>query len=209
MGKMEKYLPYALLGIGGAAALWYFTQQQPTPATGVPRAVAANGQPYAPTPTVSSVGGSYIGLGTIGGTVNALRDMANQQGVPYADQVVRSIRPQDVGLNNWNHTSAATNSYEAWINTTIADVTFMGIEGVSYSGTSFSQAQFNAGARTSGFWNLNQIAGLENQMQIMMTPIIVEQNQPLTVTVNANTQPATEAIVLIGSIVEKRGMVIA
>jgi len=197
----KDYMPYIIGGAIGLGALYLMSQQQ-VAATGVPAAVAPA--------TAPAVSGDFIGMGQPGGTQQALIAKAQQElGLPMSGLVVRGLRPEDLGLTtSWAFTSAAVNTWENWITHTVADCTFIGIEAVSYAGTSFSQMRLTGGARVSGFWDLNFIAGLENQLYYQASPIIIDQNTPVVIDVISNAQPATEFINLIGTVVEKRGMVI-
>jgi len=195
----KDYIPYIIGGAIGLGALYFLSQQQ---------APAVNAPVATPPATVS---GDFIGMGQPGGTTQFLIAKAQQElGLPLSGLSVRGLRPEDLGLTtSWAFTSAATNTWENWISTTVADTTFIGIEAISYAGTSFSQARLTGGARVSGFWDLNFIAGLSNQIYYEATPIIVEQNQSVVVDVISNAQPATEFINLIGTVVEKKGLLIA
>lgn len=197
----KNYMPWIIGGALGIGALYLMSQQQ-APAARVPAAAAPAAAPQ--------VSGDFIGMGQPGGTQQILIAKAQQElGLPMSGLVVRGLRPEDLGLTtSWSFTSAAVNTWENWINATVADTTFIGIEAVSYAGTSFSQARLTGGARVSGFWDLNFIAGLANQIYYQASPIIIDQNQPVVVDVISNTQPATEFINLIGTVVEKRGLVI-
>ena len=160
----KDYMPYIIGGAIGLGALYFISQQQ-APAVTAP-AVAP-----AAAPTVS---GDFIGMGQPGGTQQILIQKAMQEtGLPMSGLVVRGLRPEDVGLTtSWAFTSAAVNTWENWVNATIADVTFVSIEAVSYAGTSFSQARLTGGARVSGFWDLNFISGLANQIFYQMSPLL-------------------------------------
>jgi len=193
----KDYTPWIIGGALGLGALYLMSQQQPAAAR-------------APAPQVTVTGPSdFIGMGTPGGTQQILIQKAQQElGLPLSGLSVRGLRPEDLGLTtSWSFTSTVANTWENWVNTTVADATFIGIEAVSYAGTSFSQARLTGGARVSGFWNLNFIAGLANQTYYEASPIICDQNTPIVIDVISNAV-ATDFINLIGTVVEKRGMVI-
>ena len=198
----KDYIPYIIGGAIGLGALYLMSQQQ----------IPATGRAVAPTPQVTVTGPSdFIGMGQPGGTTQILIAKAQQElGLPLSGLSVRGLRPEDLGLTtSWAFSSTAVNTWENWVNATVADTTFIGIEAISYAGTSFSQARLTGGARVSGFWDLNFIAGLSNQIYYEASPIIIDQNQSVVIDVISNAQPATEFINLIGTVVEKKGLLIA
>lgn len=195
----KDYMPYLIMGGLGLGALYLMTRPA---AAGVPAAAPAQ---------VTVTGPSdFIGLGTPGGTTQALIARAQQElGLPLSGLSVRGLRPEDLGLTtSWSHTSTGANVWDTWINTTIADATFVAIEGVSYAGSNFEQARITAAASVSGFWNLSWISGLSNQVYYEASPIFIDQNQPLVVSIIASGV-ATEEVALLGTVVEKSGLVIA
>jgi hypothetical protein len=204
--KMEKMLMYAIpIGIGGALLYAIATKPQ-APATsakvvpGAEQAQMGYGIP------------SFTGTPSVGMTSSSmtLLSIASQQlGIPPFDLVVRGLRPEDLGLTtSWNFTSGAVNTWENWVNHTIADNTFIAIQGVSYGGTNFAQVRIQAGAKYTEFWNLSFVSGLINQLYWDESPTIVEQNQPIVIDVISKAAQATESINLMGTVVEKRGMVV-
>ena len=193
------------LGIGAiavGAVIYYFLTQQPAPA-----AVVAG---EARSEMVKVGMPSFTGTPPATGAGSNLLAIASQQlGIPQNELIMRSLRPEDIGLTtSFAFTSTAANTWENWVSTTIADNTFIALTGVAYSGTTFRQMRIQAGARYVEYWPLSFISGLESQLWFDSSPPIVEQNQPLVIDI-ISTAAATEYPALMGTVVEKRGLVIA
>lgn len=199
--KFKEYVPWLVAGGLGLGVMYYMATRQPVPAVAV-----APGAPPAPMSVPTYTGELSVGAME---ARNILLSLASKQlGLPPGELVMRGLRPEDLGLTtSWSFTSTAANTWENWITATVADNTFISIDGVSYGGTSFSQLRIQAGARYSAFFDLNFISGLISQLWYSMSPVIAEQNQPVIVDVISNAV-ATEFISLIGTVVEKRGLVI-
>ena len=199
MVKIEQILTYGIpLALGGLIVYGWLKQAQAPPT-----AIAPTAPPIAVPTYTGELPAGAAGLRT------DLLSMAEQQlGIPRSELVMRGLRPEDLGLTtSWSFTSTAINTWENWVTATVADNTFIAIEGVAYGGTSFSQIRINAGAATSALWNLNFVAGLQSQLWYSASPIIAQQNQPVVIDVISNAV-ATETIGLMGTVVERRGMLI-
>ena len=200
--KIEKILMYAIpIAIGGMI-VYYLVQQQQAPATQqVMPPAQANGYPI---PTYTG----ELSTGAVDARSTLLAMASQQLGLPTSELVVRGLRPEDLGLTtSWSFTSTVANTWETWINTNVADNRFIAIEGVSYGGTSFNQIQIQPAASTGAYWNLSFVAGLVSQLWYSAVPVIVQQNQPIVVQVISNAV-ATESINLIGTVCERRGLLI-
>jgi hypothetical protein len=202
--KMDKYLPYVLIGGLGIGVIYLVaTRQQPAAAAvaAVPGAAAATEQ-Y-PVPSFS--GEPSAGAANV---TNTLLSMASQQlGLPPSELSVRGLRPQDLGLTTFNITAGGA----GWTNVctaTVADNTFIAFTGCSYGGTNFGQLRIQAGARYAEYWPLTFIAGLVSQLWYDDSPSIAQQNQPVIIDAYAKAA-ATESINIMGTVVEKRGLTIA
>lgn len=188
--QIEKYVPYIVIGGLGIGILYYLVTR-PAPVAAAPAAAAP--------PTVVKPGIEGI-----------LLDMAMKQtGLPESEIVIRGLRPQDLGLNNWSHTSVAANAWENMATGTVADSTFIAFTGVSYAGTNFSQLRITSGAAVREIWPIAFVAGLRDQLWHDNTPSIAQQNQPVIIDVIAKAGAATESVNIMGVVAEKRGMVVA
>ena len=185
MVNIEKYLPYIIIGGLGAAVLYYLSTK---PALG-----------GAAAPMVVEVKPGVQG--------NLLQRASQQLGIPQSELVVRGLRPQDLGLVTWDITSVGA-GWTSVANTAVADNTFISFDGCSYGGTNFTQMRIQAGARYMEYWPLTFITGLESQLWYDDSPSIAQQNQSVIIDVYAKAG-ATETINLMGTVVERRGMVIA
>ncbi len=136
--------------------------------------------------------------------------LAKQQlGLPESELTVRSLIPQDLGLTTWSLNLAAVGWNSGVINTAVADNRFICITGVSYAGTSAEQVRVRVGASTVANFNIERIAGITTTHHIDITPILAQQNLPVSVDVFASVISATDNVILVGTTVEKRGMVLA
>ena len=185
MVKMKQVLMYGIPLVAGGALVYYLATKSVAPAAAAP----AGQMQAAPQGDLVS--------------------MASQQlGIPASELVVRGLRPEDCGLTtSWNFTSTVANTWENWVTHTVADNTFISIQGVSYGGTNFAQARIQAGARYSGYWNLSFISGLVSQLYYEPQPIIIQQNQTIIIDVISKAA-ATESINLMGTVVQRRGLVV-
>lgn len=198
MEKWEKYLLYAISGIGIVAFIYYLVTRQ--------QAAVMPPTPEAPGTAVGVP--SYTGTPSTDPTGQLLALAQQQCGLSGESVVVRGLRPQDLGLNNFMFTSTLVNTWENWVNATVADCTFIAITGISYGGTNFSQLRVQAGSSYVAYPNLAFISGLVSQIYFFPQPIIIEQNNPVIIDVISKAA-ATEGINLMGIVVEKRGMLIS
>ncbi|MHA1852600.1 MAG: hypothetical protein ACTSUF_03725 [Candidatus Heimdallarchaeaceae archaeon] len=193
--QIEKYIPYIIIGGVGLGIIYFLATRTPS-------------QEQQPLETEIPVGPAAMPGVIKTGIQGQLLAMASKQlGIPSSELVVRSLRPQDLGLTDWNVTAAGA-GWVTMANTTVADNTFISFDGCSYGGTNFSQLRITAGARTAEYWMLDWIAGLESQVFYDTTPTIAQQNQPVIIDVYAKGA-GTESINIMGTVVERRGMVVA
>ncbi len=131
---------------------------------------------------------------------------SRQLGVPREGLTVRGLSPSDLGLTSYNFNLVSGSN--TIVNTTIADSRFIAITGITYTGTVASSMTVQAGGRMVEAYPIRFIAELEGHTWHDTTPTIIQQNWPVTITVQA-TGNATELIALDGIVVEKKGMVLA
>ena len=152
--------------------------------------------------------------------VNELRKRAQTELKLRPEQVVvRDLRPEDIGLTRGVFTSTLTTvaSWNKIINTyKVADNSFVGISGISYERITGTQAashlRVTRATSKARYWNIQGINITENAQRFFDDPIIVEQNQVLTIeafvpNVKANTTKA-EDLILLGAVAERKGMLI-
>jgi len=166
--------------------------------------------PVAPVTPISQAVGvpSYTGIPSTDATSQLLALAEQQCGLSGDSVVVRSLRPQDLGLTSFSHTSTGANVWDNFASTTVADCTFIAIIGISYAGSNFSQMRVNAGASYVGYAPLAFVSGLVSQVHFFAQPLTAEQNQPIIIDIIAKAV-ATENVNLMGTVVEKRGMLIS
>jgi hypothetical protein len=182
----------ATLGIAGL----FFLLKKPAPvATGMP--VSPVGAP-APTVAPTTCQGRAIALAM------------QQLGLPESELTVRSLIPQDLGLNTWSLNLATANAWNAnVISTSVADNRFLCITGISYSGSAAEQVRVRVGASTVAQFSIEQVPGITTTHHVDISPILAQQNLPVQVDVYASAISAADNVILEGMTVEKRGMVVA
>lgn len=119
--------------------------------------------------------------------------------------VVRSLTPADVGRSNWSfNLDPGANTI---VNTSVNDNRFIAITGMVYSGNLLDEVDISAGASERDRWSLEQVRAQRNASAYLMEPIIVEQNQPITLTAYANVK-GSDSFGLQGIVVEKAGIAV-
>ena len=200
MAKLDKTT--LILGAVVLGGVLYFLLKKPAP-IGVPVGV----------PIVSTVGipevptSAYPALSGCEGQMIA---MAEQQlGLPRSELTVRSLRPDDLGLGSiWSVNLAVANSWNTVINTTVADNRFVCLKSVSYSGTAAESVRVIAGSSVVAEFSIEHIPGITTTHTASIQDIIVEQNLPIRIEVYASAISATDNVILSGTVVEKRGLVV-
>ena len=183
----------ALFGFTGL----FFLLKKPAAVAGVPAQVGVPaGVPAEAVPTTCREKAIYL---------------AKQQlGLPESELTVRSLIPQDLGLTTWSLNLAAANAWNSGvINTSVADNRFLCITGVSYSGTAAESVRVRVGASTVAQFSIEQVPGITTTHYIDIAPILAQQNLPVSVDVYASAVSATDNVILVGTTVEKRGMLVA
>ncbi len=185
-----------ILGTLGIAGL-YFLLKKPAVAA-LPAVAPAPGVPAVAEPVPTTCREKAIFL-------------AKQQlGLPESELTVRSLIPSDLGLTTWSLNLANANAWNTGvINTNVADNRFLCITGVSYAGTSAEQVRVTVGASTVANFNIERIAGITTTHHIDIAPILAQQNLPVRVDVYASAVSTTDNVILVGTTVEKRGLLLA
>ena len=194
---MKKQNLLLIIGTLGIAGLIFLLQKR------TPGATAGITTPAVTPPTPTS---AYPALSGCEGEIVA---MAEQQlGLSRDQLTVRSLRPNDLGLNTWSFNLAAT-GWNTVINANVADNRFICLKSVSYSGTAAESIRVNAGSSVVAEFSIEQIPGITTTHTASIRDIIVEQNMPIRIEVYASAISATDNVILSGSVVEKKGMVLA
>lgn len=154
---------------------------------------------------VSTVGAAQVPTTCQG---RAIQLAMQQTGVPESELTVRSLLPNDVGLNTWSFNLAGV-GWNTVVSTNVADNRFLCISGVSYSGTAAEQIRVRVGASTVAQFSIEQVPGITTTHHIDINPILAQQNLPIEIDVYASAISATDNVILEGITVEKRGMVLA
>lgn len=132
-----------------------------------------------------------------------------------AELTVRELRPEDLGLTReWTFNIASTGATaNAIINAvTIADNRFIGVYGVRYGQTAtqqVNQLEVSRAGRTVRYYQIQGTAYTEDATSYFDDPFTVDQNTVLTMNAYATATNATEKLILLGLVVEKKGLVVA
>ena len=193
MVKKETTIILVLLGAVGA----YLLFKKPAPAVAL-------------APVVPGVVGVPAVAPLPAGCEGQMIAMAEQQlGLSRDQLTVRSLRPDDLGLGSiWSLNLAAVGWNTGVINTTVSDNRFVCLKSISYSGTAAEAVRVTAGSSVVAEFNIEQIPGITTTHTASIPEIIVEQNLPIRVDVYASAISATDNLIISGSVVEKRGMLV-
>ena len=195
---MKNQTMWIILGALGIGGLILFLRKPTT----VARAPTVAGVSAPVTPT-----SAYPALSGCEGQMVA---MAEQQlGLSRDQLTIRSLRPNDLGLNTWSMNLANINAWNTTVNTNVADNRFICLKSVSYSGTAAESIRVTAGSSVVAEFSIEQIPGVTTTHTASIRDIVVEQNMPIRIEVYASAVSATDNVILSGSVVERAGMVLA
>ena len=152
-------------------------------------------------------------------TVNKLKELAKTE-LKLGDEgiVTRGLRPEDLGLTGrWSFVVTSTSGYHTMVNaSTIANTRFISLEGVFYPKSSpqlITQLEINRAGSIVRYWNIQGVNFLQDNMIFFDDPVTLGQNQPITIrgynpTTSTNAAASPEEVVLIGTVVEKKGLTV-
>ena len=191
----NKTIMWILGALGLTGILLFFKKPIPT---GVPVTAGVPAVPTSAYPVVTGCEGKMVAL-------------AEQQlGLSRDQLTIRSLRPDDLGLGSvWSMNLATANAWNTTVNTTVADNRFICLKSVSYSGTAAEAVRVNVGASRVAEFNIQQIPGITTTHTATIRDIIAEQNTPIRIQVYASAISATDTLILSGTVVEKRGILLA
>lgn len=139
-----------------------------------------------------------------------VRRASTRLGIPADQVVVRSLRPQDLGLATAAFTfNITSNTWNTIINTAVADNTFVGINGISISAAGVSQIRVTAGAAMRSIWNIQAIPGFISGTAWADDYVIADQNTPIVVDAYGTANNASYYLSIIGAVAESPGLVVA
>lgn len=144
--------------------------------------------------------------------LQSLKSKFIQQVGGNTPMVIRTLRPEDLGLTgSWSFATGAT-GWVTYINSVvIANNTFIGINGVRNLTTTTPQAvtqiRITREGNVARYWDIQGINQFDNPEAFFDDPITVDQNTTIKLECYSIAS-ATEKLVLIGDVVEKRGILI-
>jgi len=126
--------------------------------------------------------------------------------------VIRQMVPTDLGLTNevWYETTGTTaNTYEASgiSEKTIANERFVAITGVldNSEGAPVSALEFTVGSSKVAEWSLDRLIQDGYREGIALSPVIITQNQKVTIKHYVKIKSSGTEIILLGIVCEKVG----
>jgi len=128
------------------------------------------------------------------------------------DIVIRPLRPEDLGLATPEWTfNIVTTTWNVMINTTIADLTWVGIYGVLYAvldTQAVSQLEVISMGNNERYWQIQGCGFTENSSFFFDDPVMIDQNTNITINGYGVVNGAAEKICFLGVVVEKGGILI-
>lgn len=136
----------------------------------------------------------------------ATRELADQ------DIIIRPLRPEDLGLGTPEWTfNITTTTWNTMINTTVADVTWIGIYGVLYAMSdtqAVTQLKVTSMNEVQRFWQIQGCNYTENSTFFFDDPVIIDQNTNILLEGYGVANGSAEKICFLGVVVEKMGLLI-
>ena len=194
--KMKNQTMWIIIGALGIGGLIFLLKKPTVGVSRAPAVAGVPGVPVAPTqmPTTCQE--------------RAIQLAEQQLGLSRDQLTIRSLLPQDLGLNTWSFNLAAA-GWNTVINTSVADNRFLCITGVSYAGTACEQIRVRVGASTVAHFSIEQVPGITTTHHIDISPILAQQNLPVVIEGFASAIAGTDNVILEGITVERAGMVLA
>lgn len=138
-----------------------------------------------------------------------------QLGLARQDLIVRPLMASDLqaALNSFNFSITATSGLTTLINNqTITDNRFVSINGICYPETTplIDWVRITRSGSVARLWPIEHIPAQDDNTMWVDDPITVDQNTTITIEGYNDTTAtnATENLIFIGLVVEKRGMIL-
>jgi len=132
--------------------------------------------------------------------------------LPKEDIIIRPLRPEDLGLATPEWTfNIVTTTWNIMINTTIADVTWIGIYGVLYAMSdtqAVSQVRIRSMQDWERYWQIQGCNYTESSSFFFDDPLIIDQNTNILIEGYGVANGVAEKICFLGVIAEKKGLLI-
>lgn len=132
--------------------------------------------------------------------------------LPEEDIIIRPLRPEDLGLATPEWTfNIATTTWNVMINTTIADLTWIGIYGIIYANSdtqSVTQLKITSMNNIERYWQIQACNFTESASFFFDDPVMIDQNTNITINGYGVANEVAEKICFLGVVVEKEGILI-
>jgi len=149
--------------------------------------------------------------------IGTLKKKAMQElKLPEGEIIVRSLRPEDLGLTNpdWTFTITANSWNLLAPNYTVADNRFVGVNAVfvAESGEqAVTQLKVTSMGKDKRYWQIQGANFLQDQTEYFDDPITVDQNTPITIMGYAPSGTSDTAFrcIFLGAVAEKKGVLVS
>ncbi len=142
-----------------------------------------------------------VGIGEI------KRRAMQELGLSESEIIVRSLRPEDIGLttSEWTITPTA-GSWGDYVDVSVGDQRFLLINGVHKTTAYASQLRITREGKVAAIWNIQACPQLRDK-SLYFEPVFCDQNTLLHIEDYGITASA-EKLVLFGAVAEPKGLVI-
>jgi hypothetical protein len=144
-------------------------------------------------------------------TVELLKAKAMKE-LKGTEIIVRSLRPEDIGLTTAASTfNISSTGWNTIINHTIADGRFVSINGLllGESGTSVvTQLKVTRMGEDVRYWHIQDVNFLNSPVIYFDDPVTVDQNTTLTIQAYALATDSEWRCTFIGAVAEKKGLLV-
>lgn len=145
---------------------------------------------------------------------NLLTKASAELNIARDDLVVRSLRPEDLGLSTpeWTFNISSSANWNTMVSaTTISDNRYIGINGIYYAmstAQAVSQIKITRGGTVARYWQIQGINFNQNPVAYFLDPFTAQKNTTLTIQGYGVSTGAAEKIIFIGLVVEKKGILV-
>ena len=138
-----------------------------------------------------------------------------QLGLARPDLIVRPLMAEDLdaAIDSFNFSISTTNGLNTLVNNqTITDNRFVSINGICYPESTplIDWIRVTRSGSVARLWPIEHIPAQDDSTMWVDDPITVDQNTTITIEAfnDTTTTNATENLIFIGLVVEKRGMIL-
>lgn len=141
------------------------------------------------------------------GVAEIKRRAMKELGLPESEIVVRSLRPEDIGLTTpeWTDTAGSA-AWADYVSTTVGDQKFILINGTNKSEAYITQVRITREGKVAAIWNIQACEKLRDN-SLFFEPVLCDQNTLLHIE-QYGPGGSTEELILFGAVAEPKGLTI-